>query len=64
MGVYQAGRNTDLDKALNALPALKRLFSQPPEDRIELDEILLQLQQVLDKAEAINRPAQVRGAAR
>ena len=61
MGVYQAGRNPDLDKALNALPALKRLFSQLPEDRVGLDELLLQLQQVLDRAEAINRPAQARG---
>ncbi len=56
MGVYQAGRNPDLDKALNAIPALKRLFSQLPEDRVELDDLLLQLGQVLDKAEAINRP--------
>ncbi len=57
MGVYQAGRNPDLDKALNAIPALKRLFSQMPEDRVDLEDLLLQLGNVLDKAEAINRPA-------
>lgn len=57
MGVYQAGRNTDLDKALNVLPKLYKLFGQKPAERVELEDILTQLHTVMSEAEAINRLA-------
>jgi len=57
MGVYQAGRNTDLDKALSVLPKLSKLFGQKPDERVELDDMLTQLGTTINQAEAINRAA-------
>jgi flagellum-specific ATP synthase len=55
MGVYQAGRNPDLDKALSVLPKIYKLFGQKPDESVELDDILTQLSTTLNQAEAMNR---------
>lgn len=57
MGVYQAGRNPDLDKALAAIPKLKKLWMQAADETVVPDEMLTQLRGVLSSADAAAKGA-------
>ena len=55
MGVYQPGRNPDLDKALAVIPELKKLWVQAAEETVIPEEMLTQLHTVLNRAESLSR---------
>jgi flagellum-specific ATP synthase len=63
MGVYESGRNPDLDRALIVVPAVKKLLSQAPGEVVAAADLMVQLAAVLNRSEAVNRAGRAGGAA-
>jgi flagellum-specific ATP synthase len=57
MGVYESGRNPDLDRAVSVVPEVRKLLAQKPGEVIEAAVLMQQLSNLLNSTEAINRGA-------
>jgi len=57
MGVYQSGRNPLLDRALSALPELRRIFTQAPTATVGLQDIMGQIATLLQRLETVSGSA-------
>jgi flagellum-specific ATP synthase len=55
LGVYEPGRNLDLDKALDVVPQVRKLISQAAEEVIDRNDLLLQLAGLLNRSPAQKR---------
>ena len=55
LGVYEPGRNLDLDKALDVVPQVRKLISQAAEEVIDRNDLLVQLAGLLNRSPAQKR---------
>lgn len=58
LGVYEPGRNIDLDKALDVVPKVRTLLSQASEEVIDMGDLMLQFTNLLNRPVGQRRRAE------